>query len=618
MSVLKVLVANRSEIACRIFQACREIGLHSVGIFSPEDKFARHVPYADEMHSVSSYLDIDSILKIAKASKVSFIHPGYGFLSESSKFAEAVEQTGIGFIGPRPETIALMGNKIAAKKFVESLGVPTLPWMSVKTGEDLYSAASTVGFPLLLKASAGGGGKGMRLVTQPQDFLLASESASAEARSAFGDETLFLEKCLDSARHIEVQVFGDGNGDGVHFYERECSLQRRHQKIWEEAPSVTLSLATKNALFSAALKIVHAAQYRSVGTIEFLVDSYENYYFLEMNTRLQVEHPVTELVTGVDLVCAQLLQAQDPSYFSTAFLQESRFIRGHAIEVRLCAEDPSQGFTPSMGKVCCLRWPTGVGIRVESGIEMGQEIGPHFDSMLGKLIVFAENRSRALDRLRFALQETVILGVKSNQSYLLSLTQHPVVQKNEVDIHFLEKKFNLPQVNPPSLEYLTYFKHFSETKKNQSISPWAFFDQKKCQNKWTSYPGGWFLSRDENGQQQRCLFWHERGEIGIHWGGQLWHGKFVLDSLYTKEEKFDKNYALFAQFPGKLRKILVLAHQSVEEGDPLVLVEAMKMEFLIRSPRRGVVQRILVQEGQIVSEGDIFLDFKNATYGSSI
>ncbi|MBU6376296.1 MAG: ATP-grasp domain-containing protein, partial [Bdellovibrionales bacterium] len=293
-SSIKVLVANRSEIACRVFQACRELGFKTVAIAAPGDEEARHLTYADEVQCVSSYLDIPSVLSAAKKSGAAVIHPGYGFLSERAEFAEACEKAGIAFAGPLGQTMRALGEKIAAKELAEKAQVPTLPWAKVPAGEDLTQAAAQVGYPLLLKASAGGGGKGMRRVNAASELKYAAESASAEAMAAFGDGTLFLERFVENPRHIEVQVFGDGRGGGVHFFERECSLQRRHQKVWEEAPAPHLSLETRKGLFEASLRLVSAVKYRGAGTLEFLVDSGGAFYFLEMNTRLQVEHPVTE------------------------------------------------------------------------------------------------------------------------------------------------------------------------------------------------------------------------------------------------------------------------------------------------------------------------------------
>lgn len=502
---VKILVANRSEIACRVFQTCREMGLKTVGIVAPGDEEARHLTYADEVFPVASYLDISSILQVAKKAGVQAVHPGYGFLSERSAFARAVEEAELVFIGPRPETMDLMGGKIAAKELAAHHKISTLPWAQVKKGTDLAAAAKQVGFPLLLKASAGGGGKGMRRVDRVEDLQSAAESAGAEAVAAFGDGTLFLERWVDRPRHIEVQVFGDGKGGGIHFFERECSLQRRHQKVWEEAPAPHLKEETRKALFDAALRLVSATHYRSAGTIEFLVDANESFYFLEMNTRLQVEHPVTECVTGIDLVWAQIAQALSADEFVLKhFLEnsvnhsgkDSMTPRGHAIEVRLYAEDPAQGFIPSPGRVERLRWPTGAGIRIESGIEEGQRVGIEFDSLLGKLIVYAQNREHALARLKFALEETVILGVGTNQSYLRSLIDHPQVRQGRVDTGFLSSQSGelgregsfLPLPTSEDLDLLMALRSsgwvdsphgISNSDQNQdSPSPWTAFSKR--------------------------------------------------------------------------------------------------------------------------------------------
>jgi acetyl/propionyl-CoA carboxylase alpha subunit len=430
----KVLVANRAEIACRVFQACREMGLRSVAVCAPGDEEARHLTYADEVARVSGYLDLEALVSAAKESGAKLIHPGYGFLSERPAFARAIEDAGLVFVGPRAETMELMGGKIAAKELATCEKVPTLPWAKVPKGGDLKAAAKAVGFPLLLKAAAGGGGKGMRRVERPEDLAEAAESASREAQAAFGDGTLFLERLLEKPRHVEVQVFGDGAGGVVHLHERECSLQRRHQKLWEEATAPHLPAAAREGLFEAALRLSRAVKYRSAGTVEFLVDAEDKFYFLEMNTRLQVEHPVTELVTGVDLVWAQLAQAQAPGQ---PILLDAPPARGHAIEVRLYAEDPAQGFMPAPGRVERLRWPTGPGIRVDSGIEEGQLVGTQFDSMLAKLVVHAQNRDHALARLRYALEETVILGLGTTQGYLRALCDDPLVREGRVHTGFL-------------------------------------------------------------------------------------------------------------------------------------------------------------------------------------
>ncbi len=446
----RLLVANRSEIACRIFQTAQEMGLTTVALCATGDEEARHLTFADEVVNVASYLDSDAVVAAACAARVDLIHPGYGFLSERSHFARAVENAGIAFIGPTAETMDLMGGKIASKEIAERAKVPTLPWARVEQGGDIKTAAKKVGFPLLLKASAGGGGKGMRRVDRAEELLEAAESAAREAQSSFGDGTLFLERLVENPRHIEVQVFGDGRGHSVHLYERECSLQRRHQKVWEEARAPHLSESTREGLFTAALNLSREVKYRSAGTLEFLVNDAGEFFFLEMNTRLQVEHPVTELVTGTDLVRLQIEQALAPA---TTVLSETPSARGHAIEVRLYAEDPAQGFAPTPGKVEKLIWPMGPGIRVDSGIEAGQTIGTSFDSMCAKLIVSAANRDHAVARMQWALRNTAILGLGTNQSYLQAIAHHPQVIAGKVDTGFLGREFGAfsPPISPRDL-----------------------------------------------------------------------------------------------------------------------------------------------------------------------
>ncbi len=449
----RILVANRSEIACRIFQSCRELDCVPVGLLAPGDEEARHITMADEVIEVPSYLDAPAIVERAKKAKIDAVHPGYGFLSERGMFARALEQAGLVFIGPRPETMEHLGGKVAAKEMAEKEGVPTVQWAKLSAaeladGKRLETEASRVGFPVLIKASAGGGGKGMRLIRQASEVAEAAESASREAQSAFGDGTIFLERFVEKPRHVEVQIFGDGGGNAIHLFERECTLQRRHQKVVEEAPCAFISEKTRKDLTDAALKLARATKYRSAGTVEFLVAPDGSIYFLEVNTRLQVEHPVTEWVTGLDLVKEQLKLALDPKSYKLPAVTSPR---GHAIEVRLYAEDASRGFVPSPGRVEKLIWPSGPGIRVDSGVEIGQSITTLFDPMIAKLSVFGEDRASAIRRMLYALGETVIHGVGTNQEYLTHILSNTAVQAGAVDTKFLERDF---QFEPESaMEY---------------------------------------------------------------------------------------------------------------------------------------------------------------------
>ena len=470
----KLMVANRSEIACRIFQAAYELGIPTVGIYAPGDENARHVTQADEVAEVPSYLDVASIIKVAKELGVTLIHPGYGFLSERPHFAKAVEEAKINFLGPLASTMEAMGGKIAAKEIAERIGVPTVPWakldLAKMNDEELKKTADQVGFPILIKAHAGGGGKGMRRVNQFSELKEQAESAAREALSSFGDGTLFFERYVQNPRHIEVQVFGDGKGQGIHLFERECSLQRRHQKVWEEAPAPHLNEKVREGLHKSALKLLAYTNYRSAGTIEFLVEMDAKgealeFFFIEMNTRLQVEHPVTEAITGVDLVHEQIKLAIDPLRYKLPDLIQPD---GHSIEVRVYAEDPAQEFIPCTGTVSHLIWPSGPGIRLDRGIEVGQAMGTSFDSMCAKIIVKAPTREIAVKRMQFALRETVIGGIGTNLEYLNAIAHQPKVREGRVSTHFLDqemKKFS-PEVKESDLEFLDAFEKsqaFSES-----------------------------------------------------------------------------------------------------------------------------------------------------------
>ncbi len=462
MSSHKLMVANRSEIACRVFQAAFEMGIPTVAIHVEGDETARHVTLADETVKVKSYLDVDSIIAAARSLGVTLIHPGYGFLSERPHFARAVNDAGITFLGPMPESMEALGGKIAAKEIAEELGIPTVPWAKFEAGKgdqsELRAAAERVGFPILIKAHAGGGGKGMRKVSNFSELMEAAESAGREALAAFGDGTLFFERYLRNPRHIEVQVFGDGTGRGIHLHERECSLQRRHQKVWEEAPAPNLPDSIREGLFESSLKLVSRTRYRSAGTIEFLVEvlpdgSVTDFFFIEMNTRLQVEHPVTEAVTGIDLVHEQIRLGLDPESYSLPVVPSPR---GHAIEVRVCAEDPSQGFIPCTGRVEHLILPSGPGIRVDRGIEVGQELGTQFDSMCAKLVVHAPNRDIAVKRMQYVLRETVIDGVGTNLDYLQRISREVAVVSGNVSTLFLDREMAdyQPEVDPQMLSMI--------------------------------------------------------------------------------------------------------------------------------------------------------------------
>ncbi len=438
----KILIANRGEIAVRIMATCREMGIRTVAVYSEADRYSLHVRQADEAYFIGpapaaqSYLQIETIIDVAKRSGAQAIHPGYGFLSENTAFVEACSQSEIVFIGPPASAMRLMGSKIAAKKLAISVDAPVIPGYNGDFQDDamLLHEADRIGFPLLIKASAGGGGKGMREVHAPADFIAQLAGTRREALAAFGDGTVLLERLIQRPRHVEIQILGDSFGKLIHLGERECSIQRRHQKILEESPSVALNPTLRAEMGATAVCIAKAAGYVNAGTIEFILDTDKHFYFLEMNTRLQVEHPVTELVTGIDLVRHQLLiAAGEPLNLS----QEQINPRGHAIEMRLYAEDPDQDFLPSTGTVTRFIKPGGPGMRVDSGIESGDEITQFYDPMIAKLIVYGENRPTAIARLQMALEGSAVFGVRTNTSLLHTIATHPAFQEGRTYTNFL-------------------------------------------------------------------------------------------------------------------------------------------------------------------------------------
>jgi acetyl-CoA carboxylase biotin carboxylase subunit len=445
----KVLVANRGEIAVRIIRACRELGLETVAVFSEADRNALHVRYADEAYLIGpapsreSYLRADKIFDVAKKSGADAIHPGYGFLAEREDFAEKCAELGIKFIGPKPSSIAAMGDKGQARATVIKAGVPVVPGtedVGNMTDDDLLRIAPTIGFPLLIKATAGGGGKGMREVRNIEEMSTLLQSARREAESAFGDGNVYLEKLIEGARHIEFQIIADSFGNVIHLGERECSIQRRHQKLLEEAPSAYLDDDMRAKMGSIAVKSAQAVDYINAGTIEFLVDKDRNFYFLEMNTRLQVEHPITEMVTGVDIVAEQIRIARGRQL---SYTQDQIKINGHAIECRINAEDPFNGFLPSTGRITHSLIPTGPGVRVDTGVYPGFEITPFYDPMIAKLIVWGETRAQAILRMRRALEEYRIVGVRTNIPFHQTLMDSHRFMAGQFDTRFVEERFSM-------------------------------------------------------------------------------------------------------------------------------------------------------------------------------
>ena len=448
----RVLIANRGEIALRIVRACHEEGLEAVAVYSSADRSSPHVRAADHAVAIGpatpsqSYLDIDRLLEAARSSGADAVHPGYGFLAERAPFAEAVERAGLVWVGPPSQAIRAMGDKTEARRRMQAAGVPIVPGSSAPF-DDLGPAlglAREVGYPVMVKASAGGGGKGMRVVRTPEELPGALESAASEALKAFGDASVYLEKFIERPRHVEIQILADDTRT-IHLGERECSIQRRHQKLVEEAPSPAVDSELREWMGAAAVAAAEAVAYRGAGTCEFLLAPDRSFYFLEMNTRIQVEHPVTELVYGVDLVREQLrIAAGEPMRVHTGWLSP----RGWALECRITSEDPTNGFLPSTGRIEYLRVPGGPGVRWDGGVDVGDEVTLHYDSMLAKLIVWAPDRAQAITRMRRALDELTVLGVATNQGFHCRLLADPAFQEGDLDIQFLERRTDLSQPSP--------------------------------------------------------------------------------------------------------------------------------------------------------------------------
>ncbi|HEY0459115.1 MAG TPA: acetyl-CoA carboxylase biotin carboxylase subunit [Pyrinomonadaceae bacterium] len=452
----KILIANRGEIACRVIRACREMKIGTVAVYSEADRDALHVRMADEAYfigappSSESYLRLDKIIEVAKESGAEAIHPGYGFLSENAEFVRRVSETGITFIGPSPEAMQAMGGKISARIIAIEAGVPVVPGTTepLKSFEEAREISGKMGYPVMLKASAGGGGKGMRLVEKPEDLKNALEAVQSEAMASFGDDAVYVEKAVVRPRHIEIQIFSDKHGNHVHLGERECSIQRRHQKVIEECPSPINDAELRRAMGEAAVKVARAVDYVGAGTVEFLVsDLDKSFYYLEMNTRLQVEHPVTELVTGIDLVREQIRVARGERL---SFTQDDIKMNGHAIECRVYAEDPENNFLPSPGRITRLKLPQGSGVRDDGGIYEGSEISIYYDPMISKFAVYGRDRAEAIDRMRRALQEYEVGGIKTTLPFFREVVE---------DVEFIEGKLDTG-----------FIQRFNERKKRREIS----------------------------------------------------------------------------------------------------------------------------------------------------
>lgn len=459
-TIRKVLVANRGEIAVRIIRTCKELGVETVAIYSDADRAMPHVAKADEAYRIGpppsreSYLCMDRIIDVARKTECDAIHPGYGFLSENAEFARKVSEAGLAFVGPPTRAIQSMGDKTEARKLVAAAGVPVVPGTPgpIDSVEEARLFSDQVGFPVLIKAAAGGGGKGMRVVEKGEELAGAFRAAQSEAASAFGDGRLYVEKYLEHPRHVEIQILADQYGNAVHLGERECSIQRRHQKVVEESPSLAINGDVRDRMGGMAVQTAKACGYVNAGTVEFLVDQHKSFYFLEMNTRLQVEHPITEMRTGLDLVALQLRIAMGERL---PFTQEQLVFSGHAIECRICAEDVLSGFMPSTGRILHIKPPQGPNIREDGGLDAGCEVPVYYDPMIGKLVAWGPTRNVAISRMERALTEYEILGVRTNLSFCLFVLRHPAFRQGDYDTGFVGRHFTLnviPQLNEQTAE----------------------------------------------------------------------------------------------------------------------------------------------------------------------
>ena len=667
-----VLIANRGEIACRVIATCRRLGIRTVAVYSEADVAAPHVRLADAAWCVgpaaarASYLEVGNILEAARASGAQAVHPGYGFLSENAAFAEACTAAGLVFIGPPAAAIRTMGSKSAAKALMEKAGVPLVPGYH-GAGQDpvhLRRQADTIGYPVLIKASAGGGGRGMRLVENGGDFAAALAACRREAGASFGEEGVLIEKYLQRARHIEIQVFGDSHGHLIHLHERDCSAQRRHQKVVEEAPAPGVSAQRRAAMGRAACEAARAVGYVGAGTVEFLADEAGAFYFMEMNTRLQVEHPVTEMITGLDLVEWQLRVAAGQPL---PLAQEQIPLRGHAIEARIYAEEPEQGFRPCTGRLLHFLPPTASAhVRVDSGVDADTEIGPYYDPMMAKLIVWDETREQAVDRMLRALDEFQIAGVGNNVAFLSKLVGHAAFRAGCVDTGLIEREravlVGRNEPAPSALEAAVLWSASRDARQQRERaracadvhSPWGVAD-------------GWRL----NAEAVREFHFAGAGAgPGLDAGMQTLrlqyavHG-YLLDGRVAVVEhadersiryRLDRRYyqatviaqgtpapqlhvfldgrhsvvslidplaqggsereaggGLTAPLPGRVVALLATEGSEVAKGEPLLVMEAMKMEHTLCAPSKGRVRAYRCRAGELVTEGSELIDFAAVT-----
>lgn len=655
MMFRKILIANRGEIACRVIKTAQENGIKTVAVYSDADRTARHVRLADEAHHIGgaeareSYLCADVILDVAIRTGAQAIHPGYGFLSENAEFSEACARAGVTFIGPSAGSIRSMGLKDKAKGIMSDAGVPVVPGYqgADQTPKKLRTRADDIGYPVLIKAVAGGGGKGMRLVESSDDFIPSLESCQREALASFGNAHVLIEKYLTKPRHIEVQVFGDNYGNAVYLYERDCSLQRRHQKVVEEAPAPGMSAEMRKAMGDAAVKAAKAIGYSGAGTIEFIVDVEKGldgapFYFMEMNTRLQVEHPVTELITGQDLVDWQLrIAAGEP----LPLTQDEIPLTGHAFEVRLYAEDPKNNFMPQTGKISHFSCPEqGRHFRLDTGVQAGDQVSIYYDPMIAKLIVWGRDRDGALRQMNRAIEGTAVAGLKCNLEFLGRIIRHPAFVKADLDTGFIARHAQdlIPEVTGVDPDILVFASMAELEPHRAGGDPWdfsdgwrmnlnlktklTFVDHEVSRDVLVTYRKNDFLLLIGDDELEVQILRHDGVSLDIMIDGHKVSAKVIRDGQdftifhnatvshlhhylpgVEGEEEDGGSGVITTPMPGKVTQVMVKDGDQVEQGQPLMILEAMKMEHTIKAQVSGRLEGFSLSAGDQVTDGQVLI-----------